>query len=70
MDEALLEVDRFIDRAAVIGLRQVTVIHGLGTGTLKEEVTAFLKGHALVESIRPGEPSEGGAGVTVAELKK
>ncbi len=70
VDEALLEVDRFIDRAAVIGLRQVTVIHGLGTGALKEAVTAFLKGHALVESIRPGEPSEGGAGVTVAELKK
>jgi DNA mismatch repair protein MutS2 len=69
VDEALTEVDRFIDRAALHGFRQITVIHGLGTGALKEAVTALLKGHALIASIRPGEPAEGGAGVTVAELK-
>lgn len=68
--DAVEAVDRFIDRAGLQGFRQVTVIHGLGTGALKEAVTAFLKGHALVSSLRPGGPAEGGAGVTVAELKE
>jgi DNA mismatch repair protein MutS2 len=70
VDEAVEAVDRFIDRAGLRGFHQVTVIHGLGTGALKEAVAAFLKGHPLVASLRPGEPAEGGAGVTVAELKK
>jgi DNA mismatch repair protein MutS2 len=52
------------------GFHQVTVIHGLGTGALKAAVTGFLKGHPLIAALRPGEPAEGGAGVTVAELKK
>jgi DNA mismatch repair protein MutS2 len=69
VDEALAEVDRFVDRAALHGFRQITVIHGLGTGALKDAVTALLRGHALIASIRPGETAEGGAGVTVAELK-
>ena len=68
--EGLAEVDRFIDRAAVHHLSVVTVIHGLGTGALKTAVADFLKNHPLVASIRSGEPAEGGAGVTVAELKK
>jgi DNA mismatch repair protein MutS2 len=62
-------LDRCIDRATVHGFRQITVIHGLGTGALKEAVTARLKGHALIATIRPGGTAEGGAGVTVAELK-
>lgn len=68
--EGLAEVDRFIDRAGLSGLSAVTVIHGLGTGALKTAVTGFLKNHPLIASIRPGEPAEGGAGVTVAELKR
>ncbi len=70
VDEALEETDRFIDRASMQGFNQVLIVHGLGTGALKAAVTAFLKGHPLVASIRPGEPAEGGAGATVAELKK
>jgi len=70
VEEALAEVDRFIDRAGVSGPSVVTIIHGLGTGALKAAVTKFLKNHPLIAAIRPGEPSEGGAGVTVAELKK
>jgi len=69
VDEALAEVERFIDRTGVQGPHQITIIHGLGTGALKAAVTAFLKGHPLVASFRPGEPAEGGAGVTVVELK-
>ena len=70
VDEGLAELDRFIDRAGVSGLSVVTVIHGLGTGALKSAVTGFLKNHPLIAVMRPGEPAEGGAGVTVAELKK
>ena len=68
--EGLAEVDRFIDRVGLSGLSAVTIIHGLGTGALKTAVTDFLKNHPLIASIRPGEPAEGGAGVTVAELRK
>lgn len=68
--EGLAEVDRFIDRAGLHHLTVVTIIHGLGTGALKNAVMDFLKNHPLVASIRQGGPAEGGAGVTVAELKK
>lgn len=70
VDEALAETDRFLDRAGLQGLRQVVIIHGLGTGALKAAVTGFLQGHRLIASLRPGEPAEGGAGVTIAELKR
>jgi DNA mismatch repair protein MutS2 len=70
VNEALAEVDRFIDRVGMSDLTVVTIIHGLGTGALKTAVTEVLKNHPLIAAIRPGEPAEGGAGVTVAELKK
>jgi len=70
VDEGLAEVDRFIDRASAGNLSIVTVIHGLGTGALKAAVNEFLKHHPLIAATRQGEPAEGGAGVTVAELKK
>ncbi len=70
VDEALVETERFLDRAGVKGFHHATIIHGLGTGALKNAVTELLKGHPLVASFRTGEPSEGGAGVTVAELKR
>jgi len=69
VDEALAEVERLLDRACVQGPHQITIIHGLGTGALKAAVTAFLKGHPLIASFRSGEPAEGGAGVTVVDLK-
>jgi DNA mismatch repair protein MutS2 len=70
VDEALAETERFLDRAGMRGFQQVVIIHGLGTGALKAAVTGLLKGHPLIAAFRTGEPSEGGAGVTVAELKR
>ena len=70
VDEALAEVDRLINHAGVKGFRHVTIIHGLGTGALRAAVTEFLMDHPLVAAFRTGEPAEGGAGVTVAELKR
>jgi len=69
VEEALGELERFLDRAGVNGPSVVTIIHGLGTGALKRAVTAYLKGHPLVSATRTGEPAEGGAGVTVTELR-
>lgn len=68
--EGLAELDRFIDRAGLHHLGAVIIIHGLGSGALKAAVTDFLKNHPLVASTRTGEPAEGGAGVTIVELKK
>jgi len=70
VDEGLAEVDRFIDQARVNGISIVTVIHGLGTGALKKAVMEFMKNHPQIGFVRAGESAEGGAGVTVAELKK
>ncbi|MGH2453769.1 MAG: endonuclease MutS2 [bacterium] len=68
VDEALAEVDRYLDEAALAGLDQVTLIHGKGTGTLRRAIAAFLRGHPHVRAFRGGGPGEGGEGVTVVEL--
>lgn len=70
VEEALAEVDRYLDRVGLCHLSIVTIIHGLGTGALKTAMTGYLKHHPLVAATRTGEPAEGGAGVTVVELKK
>ena len=69
VDEALLELDRFIDGAVMSGITSVTAIHGKGTGALRAAVQDHLKRHRLVKSYRLGTFGEGESGVTVIELK-
>ncbi len=69
-DEAVQEVDTFLDRALLAGTPFVRLIHGKGTGALKKRITEFLKTHPAVLESRPGESGEGGEGVTVVTLKK
>ena len=69
VEEALLEVDRFLDNAVMCGLERVTIIHGKGTGTLRAAVQQHLKGHRQVKGFRLGAYGEGETGVTVVELK-
>jgi len=68
VDEALLKLDKYLNDAFMAGLYQVRVIHGKGTGKLRQVVRARLARHSLVKSYRPGEYGEGGAGVTIVNL--
>ena len=68
-DEAIMEVDRFIDSCVMSGLETVRIIHGKGTGVLRSAVQKHLKNHRNVKSFRLGVYGEGEAGVTVAVLK-
>ncbi len=68
-DEAVPIVERYIDSASMAKLKSVTIIHGKGTGALRQAVQQCLKKHKLVKSFRLGRYGEGETGVTVVELK-
>lgn len=68
-EEAIMNVDRFIDAALLSGIEQLTIIHGKGTGALRAAVQQHLKRHPSVRSYRLGVFGEGEAGVTIVELK-
>lgn len=67
--DALEEVDRFIDRAVLHGLHRVTIIHGVGRGILRRAIHDVLKKDPRVKEIHPGEPAAGGDGVAIVELE-
>lgn len=69
VEEALMDIEKYIDDAILAGFKQVHLIHGKGTGALRKGVQNFLARHRRVASFRIGEYSEGGMGVTVVELK-
>ena len=68
VDEALFRLERFLNDAFLAGVPTVRVIHGKGTGTLRQAVQETLRTHPLVKSFRRARPNEGGAGATVVEL--
>lgn len=69
VEEALYEVDNFIDKAVLDNLEEIKVIHGVGTGKLKNAIANHLKRHKNVESFRLGKYGEGETGVTIIKLK-
>ena len=68
-ENALLRVEKYIDDALLAGYPHVSIIHGKGTGALRQGVQEYLRNHRSVKSIRFGEQAEGGSGVTIAEFK-
>ena len=68
-EEAVLELDRFLDQAVLGKLQEVRIIHGKGTGVVRERVREHLKRSPYIRSFRPGKYGEGEDGVTVAELR-
>lgn len=68
-DEAIGEIEKFFDNSIILGLKEVQIIHGKGTGALREGITQYLKKSRYVDEFRLGTLKEGGAGVTVVSLK-
>ena len=67
--DALMELDQYLEDANLVGLPQVRIIHGKGTGALRKAVRGYLQNHRYVDEYRDGERTEGGFGVTVVKLK-
>ena len=69
-DEAILELDSFIDNAVLSGMDTIRIIHGKGTGVLRKNVQAHLRHHKSIQSFRLGTFGEGENGVTIADINK
>ena len=69
LDDAVMDVEKYIDDAFLGGLPEVTIIHGKGEGILSKGIRAMLRQHKAVKEYRRGAMGEGGDGVTVAKLK-
>lgn len=69
MDEAVSNVDAFIDQALLAGLNQIWLIHGMGTGRLRAGIHSYLRNNKNVLDFRLGKYGEGESGVTVVTLK-
>jgi len=70
VEEALEVTDRFLDDACLASLETVRIIHGVGSGALRQAIREMLEGHPHVASFRPAEPHEGSDGVTLVFLKR
>lgn len=68
-EDAVNELDKYLEDANLAGVKRVRIIHGKGTGALRSAVRRYLKGHRYVEEFRDGLREEGGYGVTVVNLK-
>lgn len=69
VDEALSELDKYLDDAYLAHLPSVRIVHGKGTGALRKAVQGYLRKNRMIKSFRLGEFGEGDAGVTIAEFK-
>lgn len=69
VEEALPQVDKFIDQALFHGLEKVQIIHGVGSGRLREAIGKYLHGHQGVKGFASGDMMRGGRGITVVELR-
>ena len=70
VEPALLELDKYLDDALTTGIDKVRIVHGKGTGQMRQAVWEYLRTHPGVQSYKLGEQEEGGYGVTIATMKR
>ena len=68
-DEAIQNVEKYLDDAYAAGLNRARLVHGKGTGALRRAVQKYVSSHPLVTEYATADPEEGGAGATVVTLK-
>jgi DNA mismatch repair protein MutS2 len=68
VDEAVAALEGYLEDASLAGLERVTIVHGLGTGALRDAVRTAAAGHPLVRDVRAGDRGEGGDGATIVGL--
>ncbi len=68
VEDAIPKVDKFIDQALLHGVEKIHIVHGIGSGRLRNAIGKYLKGHRGVKHFAPGDGMRGGGGITVVEL--
>lgn len=68
-EEAIREVEAFLDKAYSAGLHEISIVHGKGTGALRKRIAEYLTAYPHVKAFRLGEWNEGGTGITIVEMK-
>jgi DNA mismatch repair protein MutS2 len=68
-EEAIAMVSRYIDDAILLGIPEITIIHGKGDGVLRQVVRDYLKNIKDVKSLQEGHPDRGGAGMTIVAFR-
>ena len=69
LDEAIYQVDKYLDEAWAAGHKEVRLVHGRGTGRLRIGLQSYLRSHPRVASYQLAQPADGGIGVTVVRFK-
>lgn len=69
VEDALIELEKYLEDAHLVNLKKVCIIHGKGTGALRRAVREHLQSHYYITTYRDGLLNEGGHGVTIAELR-
>lgn len=68
-EDAIYEIDKFLDDSFIANLNEVTIVHGKGTGVLRNNISDFLRKHKLIKSFSFAKFNEGGDGATIVKLK-
>jgi len=69
VEDAIPKVDKFIDQALLNGVEKIHIVHGIGSGRLRNAIGKYLKGHRGVKQFASGDGMRGGGGITVVELR-